>query len=152
MIWLKAFFVIVKLLPEESGSLRAARSTPGPFEAGHGTSVAAFGSRRIQMENIYSPEVEDQAKKTAREAQKLGKEVKKNFDDVVSRGKGAAEEFGFDAQGVAARARDYVESARKKVGKAAEHVTSYADDNTALVAVAAFGVGLLVGHLVTRES
>jgi ElaB/YqjD/DUF883 family membrane-anchored ribosome-binding protein len=104
------------------------------------------------MENIYSPEVEDQAKKTAREAQKLGKEVRKNFDDVVSRGKETAEEFGFDAQGVADRARDYVESARKKVGKAAERVTNYADDNTALVAVAAFGIGLLVGHLVTRES
>jgi len=104
------------------------------------------------MENIYSPEVEDQAKKTAREAQKLGKEVKKNFDDAVSRGKEAAEEFGFDAQGVADRARDYMESARKKAGKAAERVTTYADDNTALVAVAAFGVGLLVGHLVTRDS
>ena len=104
------------------------------------------------MENIYSPAVEDQAKKTAREAQKLGKEVKKNFDDAVSRGKEAAEEFGFDAQGVANRARDYMESARKKVGNAAERVTTYADDNTALVAVAAFGVGLLVGHLVTRES
>jgi ElaB/YqjD/DUF883 family membrane-anchored ribosome-binding protein len=104
------------------------------------------------MENIYSPGVEDQAKKTAREAQKLGKEVKKDFDDAVSRGKEAAEEFGFEAQGVADRARDYMESARKKVGKAAERVTTYADDNTALVAVAAFGVGLLVGHLVTRES
>jgi len=104
------------------------------------------------MENIYSPAVEDQAKKTAREAQKLGKEVKKDFDDAVSRGKEAAEEFGSDAQGVADRARDYMESARKKVGNAAERVTTYADDNTALVAVAAFGVGLLVGHLVTRES
>jgi ElaB/YqjD/DUF883 family membrane-anchored ribosome-binding protein len=104
------------------------------------------------MENIYSPEVEDQARKTAREAQKLGQEVKKNFDDVVSRGKQEVEDLGFDAQGVADRARDYVESARKRVGKAAERVTTYADDNTALVAVAAFGVGLLVGHLVTRES
>jgi len=104
------------------------------------------------MENIYSPAVEDQARKTAREAQKLGKEVKKDFDDAVSRGKEAAEEFGFEAQGVADRARDYMESARKKVGNAAERVTTYADDNTALVAVAAFGVGLLVGHLVTRES
>jgi ElaB/YqjD/DUF883 family membrane-anchored ribosome-binding protein len=103
------------------------------------------------MENIYSPEVEDQARKTAREAQKLGKDVKKNFEDVVSRGKEAAEQFGFDTQGVADRARDYVETTRKKVGKAAERVTTYADDNTALVAVAAFGVGLLVGHLVTRE-
>jgi ElaB/YqjD/DUF883 family membrane-anchored ribosome-binding protein len=104
------------------------------------------------MENIYSPAVEDQARKTAREAQKLGKEVKKDFDDAVSRGKEAAEGFGFDAQGVADRARDYMDSARQKVGKAAERVTTYADDNTALVAVAAFGVGLLLGYLVTRES
>jgi ElaB/YqjD/DUF883 family membrane-anchored ribosome-binding protein len=104
------------------------------------------------MENIYSPAVEDQARKTAREAQKLGKEVKKDFDDAVSRGKEAAEGFGFDAQGVADRARDYMDSARQKVGKATERVTTYADDNTALVALAAFGVGLLLGYLVTRES
>jgi len=104
------------------------------------------------MENIYSPAVEDQARKTAREAQKLGKEVKKDFDDAVSRGKEAAEGLGFDAQGIADRARDYMDSARQKVGKAAERVTTYADDNTALVAVAAFGVGLLLGYLVTRES
>ncbi|HEX7616132.1 MAG TPA: hypothetical protein VF554_12750 [Thermoanaerobaculia bacterium] len=104
------------------------------------------------MENIYSPGVEEQARKTARDAQKLGNEVKKDFDDAVSRGKSTVEGLGFDAQAVADRARDYVESARKKVGKAAERVTTYADDNTALVAVAAFGVGLLLGHLVTRES
>ncbi|MGZ6970443.1 MAG: hypothetical protein ACXVID_02125 [Thermoanaerobaculia bacterium] len=104
------------------------------------------------MENTYSPAVEDQARKTAREAQKLGKEVKKDFDDAVSRGKEAAEGFGFDAQGIADRARDYMDSARQKVGKAAERVTTYADDNTILVAVAAFGVGLLLGYLVTRES
>ena len=104
------------------------------------------------MENIYSPEVEDQAKKTAREAQKLGKEVKKDLDEAVSRAKAAAEGFGFNAQNVADRTRDYVESARKKVGEASERVTTYADDNTALVAMAAFGIGLLVGHLVTRES
>jgi ElaB/YqjD/DUF883 family membrane-anchored ribosome-binding protein len=104
------------------------------------------------MENIYSAAVEDQARKTAREAQKLGKEVKKDFDDVVSRGKEAATGFGFDPQGVANRARDYMDSARQKAGRAAERVTTYADRNTALVAVAAFGVGLLAGYLVTRES
>jgi hypothetical protein len=104
------------------------------------------------METFYSPAVGDQAKETAREAQKLGEEVKKGFDDAVSRGKGAAAEFGVDAQGAADRARDYMESARKKVGKAAEDVTTYADDNTALVAVAAFGIGLLVGYFVTRKA
>lgn len=104
------------------------------------------------MENIYSPSLDEQARKTAREAQKLGEEARREFDDAVSRGKDAAEDLGFDAQGVADRARDYVESAKRRIGKATERVTSYADDNTALVAVAAFGIGLLLGHLVTRES
>jgi ElaB/YqjD/DUF883 family membrane-anchored ribosome-binding protein len=103
------------------------------------------------MEKLYSQAVEDQAKKTAREAQKLGEEVKKDFDAAFARGKVAVEEFGVDAQGVADRTREYMESARKKAGKAAERVTTYADDNTALVAVAAFGIGLLVGHLFTRK-
>jgi ElaB/YqjD/DUF883 family membrane-anchored ribosome-binding protein len=104
------------------------------------------------MDKIYSPAVEDQVRKTVREGQKLGEDVKKGFDDAVSRGKEAASQFGVDAQGVADRARDYVESARKKVGKAAEGVTTYADDNTTLVAVAAFGIGLLIGHLITRKA
>jgi hypothetical protein len=76
------------------------------------------------MENLYSPATADQAQKTAKDAQMLGAEVKK----------------------------DFAGAARRNLGKATERVTAYADDNTALVAVTAFGVGLLVGHLVSRES
>jgi ElaB/YqjD/DUF883 family membrane-anchored ribosome-binding protein len=108
------------------------------------------------MENIFSPVLEDQAKQTAREAQKLGKDVKKHFDDAVSRGKDAASGLTDDtrdaARNLSARAREYSDTARRNLGKATERVTTYADNNTALVAIAAFGVGLLVGHLVTRES
>jgi ElaB/YqjD/DUF883 family membrane-anchored ribosome-binding protein len=50
------------------------------------------------------------------------------------------------------RAREVAGAARRNLGKAAGRVSSYADDNTAIVAVAAFAVGILVGHLVTRES
>jgi ElaB/YqjD/DUF883 family membrane-anchored ribosome-binding protein len=50
------------------------------------------------------------------------------------------------------RAREMAGAARRNIGKAAGRVSDYADDNTAIVAVAAFGVGILVGHLVTRES
>ena len=103
------------------------------------------------MDNIYSQAVEDQVKKGAREARKVGEDVKKHFDDAVSAGENAAEKFACDAQVAADRARDYMESARRNVGKATERVTTYADDNTALVTVAAFGIGLLVGHLVTRK-
>jgi ElaB/YqjD/DUF883 family membrane-anchored ribosome-binding protein len=43
------------------------------------------------------------------------------------------------------------EAAHNKAEEAAERVTTYADDNIALVSGAAFGVGLLVGFLVTRR-
>ena len=81
------------------------------------------------MENFYSSatatteEPREQARKTSKEAQKLGE-----------------------------TARAYAEEARRRFGKAAGRMSDYADDNTALIAVAAFGVGLLAGYLVSRES
>jgi ElaB/YqjD/DUF883 family membrane-anchored ribosome-binding protein len=108
------------------------------------------------MENLYSPATADQAQKTAKEAQRLGTEVKKDFNDAVGRGKDAAKSIADEMKDagwpVAERAREAAEAARRHLGKATEKVSAYADDNTALVAVAAFGVGLLVGHLVSRES
>jgi ElaB/YqjD/DUF883 family membrane-anchored ribosome-binding protein len=108
------------------------------------------------MENLYSPSTADQAQKTAKDAQKLGQEAKRDFEDAVGRGKDAArnlademKETGWIASG---RAREAAEKAKRNLGAAAEKMTAYADDNTALVAVAAFGIGLLVGHLVSRES
>lgn len=108
------------------------------------------------MENLYSPATADQASKTAKEAQKLGSEVKKDFNEAVGRGKDAARHLADELKEPgwvsSERAREVADAARRNIGKAAERVTAYADDNTALVAVAAFGVGLLVGHLVSRES
>jgi ElaB/YqjD/DUF883 family membrane-anchored ribosome-binding protein len=104
------------------------------------------------MEKTFGSGVEDQLRNAVREAEKAGEGVKKGFDEAVSRGKEAAGKLGVDAREVADGAREYLDSARRQAGKAAERVTAYADDNTALVAVAAFGIGLLVGHLVTRKS
>ncbi|HEX2758308.1 MAG TPA: hypothetical protein VHP60_07395 [Thermoanaerobaculia bacterium] len=108
------------------------------------------------MDNFYSSATADQARKTAKEAQKLGSDVKKDFDGTVARGKDAASDLTDDAKDAARnlsdRAREYSDAARRNLGKAAGKVSDYADANTALVAVAAFGVGLLVGYLVTRES
>ncbi len=108
------------------------------------------------MENLYSPGTADQVRKTARDAEKLGSDVKKDFQDAVGRGREAAEGIADDLKDTAwpasARAREIADSARRNLGRAAEKMSVYADDNTALVAVAAFGVGLLVGHLVSRES
>lgn len=108
------------------------------------------------MENLYSPATADQAQKTAKDAQKLGAEVKKDFNEAVARGKDGVRSLADDLKEtgwpVTERAREVADAARRNLGKATERVTAYADDNTALVAVAAFGVGLLVGHLVSRES
>jgi len=111
------------------------------------------------MENLYSPATADQARKTTRDAERLGSEVKKDLDAAVSRGKDAARDATDEARGAAmdaagnlsGRAREIADAARRHIGKAAGKVSEYADDNTAIVAVAAFGTGLLVGHLVTRE-
>lgn len=107
------------------------------------------------MENSYSPTTTDQARKTASDAERLGSEVKKDFESAVGRAKSVvddAKEAARDAAGdLSGRAREIADSARRNIGKAAGKVSDYADDNTAMVAVAAFGVGLLVGHLVTRE-
>jgi ElaB/YqjD/DUF883 family membrane-anchored ribosome-binding protein len=108
------------------------------------------------MENLYSPATADQARKTAKDAERLGADVKRDFDGAVSRGKDAADEAreaARDAAGsMSGRAREVAGAARRNIGKAAGKVSDYADANTAIVAVAAFGVGILVGHLVTRES
>lgn len=108
------------------------------------------------MENLYSPGTAEQARKTAKDAQKLGSDVRKDFEDAVGRGKEAAEGLADDVRGAAwppsVRARELADAARRNIGRAAGKVSVYADDNTALVAVAAFGVGLLVGHLVSREA
>lgn len=107
------------------------------------------------MDSNTGQAVEDQVAKTARDAQRLGDEVKRSFDDAVAHGREAAEKLGAEARSAAecAResARNYVDSARRRVGQAAERVTVYADDNTALVAGSAFGIGLLVGFLVARR-
>ena len=108
------------------------------------------------MENFYSPATAEQARKTAKDAQGLGSEMKKDFDDAVARGKesarGALDEARAQVQPLGDRARAYADEARRRFVKAADRVSTYADDNTALVAVAAFGVGLLAGYLVSRES
>jgi ElaB/YqjD/DUF883 family membrane-anchored ribosome-binding protein len=108
------------------------------------------------MENMYSPATADQARKTAEEAQKLGSAVKKDFESAVKRGRDAVAGISEDTKDVASslsdRARGFADGARRNLGKTAGKASDYADANTALVTVAAFGIGLLVGHLVTRES
>lgn len=115
------------------------------------------------MENTFSPPFPDAVKNAGRDAQRLGKDVKNDLADAVSKGRDIAGDFASEARGaaedlsqrgraVAERARVYAREGRDRLSHAAERVSGYADDNTALVAVAAFGIGLLLGHVVTRRA
>src|SRR5450759_1657350 len=107
------------------------------------------------MGNLYSSATADQARKTAEEAQKLGSSVKNDFENAVKRGKdavaGVTQDTKDAADNQADRARGLACGARRNLGKTAGKVSDYADANTALVTVSAFGIGLLVGYLIARE-
>lgn len=114
------------------------------------------------MENSLSPAVPEAVRLAAKDAQRLGKDVKRDIQDLVSHGKDAAGDVASEAEGavedlsgrgrnVAERARGYVEESRESVSRVAGRVSDYADRNTALVAVASFGVGLLVGFVASRR-
>ncbi len=107
------------------------------------------------MENVFSPAVTDSVKSAAKDAQKLGQDVKSEFKDAVSRGRGIADHLASDARTAAdelsGRAKEAVAEGRARTSRAVGRVSDYADENTALVAVAAFGAGLLAGYLVARR-
>ena len=50
------------------------------------------------MENVFSPAVTDSVKSAAKDAQKLGQDVKSEFKDAVSRGRGIADHLASDAR------------------------------------------------------
>lgn len=108
------------------------------------------------MENVFSPAVTDSVKNAARDAQKLGQDVKSELKDAVSRGRGIADHLASDARTavdeLSGRAKEAVSEGRARASKAVGRVSDYADENTALVVLASFGVGLLVGVLVARRS
>lgn len=115
------------------------------------------------MESTFSPPFTDAVKAASKDAQKLSKDIRGDISDAVSRGRDiagdlasgtrdAAGDLAQRGQAAAERARGYFSEGRERLSKAADRVSGYADDNTALVALAALGIGLLLGHLVTRRS
>ena len=115
------------------------------------------------MESTFRPSVPDGVKSASRDAQRLGLDVKDDFAKVVSRGSDmagdiaseaskAADELSQHGRAVTERARGYVREGRERISKATDRVSGYADENTALVAVAAFGAGLLLGYLAARRA
>jgi ElaB/YqjD/DUF883 family membrane-anchored ribosome-binding protein len=114
-------------------------------------SPGAPGARRI-----LTP---DAVKKATTDAQKLGRDVKEDVEEAVSRGRGiaddvvraAADDLSSQGRETAERARAYMREGRERASRMAGRVSDYADENTAIVAAGAFGLGLLLGYLVTRR-
>jgi ElaB/YqjD/DUF883 family membrane-anchored ribosome-binding protein len=112
------------------------------------------------METILNPSTaQDAARKAANDAQRIGSEFKSDFEHAVNRGKDAAKDLGGKVRAAAEDAvasegdiaQEYVGRGKRRLSQAANRVTAYADDNTAIVAVAAFAVGALVGYLASRR-
>jgi len=112
------------------------------------------------METILdSPTAEDVARKAAKDTPRTGGDLKSDFGHAVNRGKDAAKDLGDKVRGAAEDAaasgrdiaREYVERGKQRLTQASERVTSYADDNTAIVVVGAFVAGVLVGYLASRR-
>lgn len=115
------------------------------------------------MESTFRPSVPETVKSAGRDAQRLGQEVKNDVAEVVSRGRDMARDFAAEAskaaddlsqqrRAVAEKTRGYLREGRDRVSKASDRVSVYADENTAIVAAAAFGAGLLLGYLATRRT
>ena len=111
------------------------------------------------METVLKNATQDTARKAANDAMKIGREVKSDFDRAVGKSKATAAELGenlYEAAEAAMSsgresAEQYLKRGKRQAARATERVSAYADDNTALVAVGAFGAGLLAGYLFSRR-
>jgi hypothetical protein len=111
------------------------------------------------MEGILnSPAVQD-ARNAARDAQKIAGEFKGDFDRAYDRSKDVARNLGQKVCGATGDAvssgrdiaQQFLKRGRRRLSHATERVSAYADANTAVVALGAFAVGLLVGHFARRR-
>ncbi len=85
------------------------------------------------MGNALSAAVPDTFRQAARGAQSLVREVKNDLEDSIDRG------------------RQMARSGKRALSRMATRVDQYADDNTALVAVAVLAVGFALGFAVRRR-
>ena len=111
------------------------------------------------MEGILNSTTVQDARKAAKDAQKIVGEFKSDFDRAYDRSKDVAKDLGQKVRGAAedaaASGRDiaqhYLKRGRRRLSHATERVSAYADANTAVVAIGAFAAGILVGHFARRR-
>jgi ElaB/YqjD/DUF883 family membrane-anchored ribosome-binding protein len=111
------------------------------------------------MESILdSPTLQD-ARKAVKDAQKIGGELKNDFDRTFDRSRDAAKDLGEKVRGAAEDAaasgrdiaQDYLKRGRRHLSRATERVTVYADKNTLVVAIGALAAGILLGRFASRR-
>jgi ElaB/YqjD/DUF883 family membrane-anchored ribosome-binding protein len=112
------------------------------------------------METTFNTSAaQDAARKAATAGQKIGGDLKNDFDHVVNKSKEAAKDLGDKLRGAAEDAavsgreigQEALDRGKRRLSRAADSVTQYADDNTAIVAIGAFFAGALLGYLVSRR-
>ena len=115
------------------------------------------------MNNTINDVIPESVRSAGREAQKVGEDVKYDASQVASRGRELASEIASQARGavddlsmrghaVADHARAFAADGSARLSRAASRVEGYADRNTALVALASLGVGMLLGTLISRRN
>ena len=107
------------------------------------------------MEDVLSPAVTESIRNAERDARKMGPNVRSELREAVARGHGLADRLASDVRTAAGelsdRARGALSKSRRRASRAVDRVSDYADENTALVSLAVFGVGLLFGALAARR-
>ena len=127
-----------------------------------GTRVATKAPEVIQMESSLNAPFIEPGKNTTNDGNRHGKDLRSDVASVVARGREVADDLASEArdaveeladrgQVAADRLRGYVSKGRERLSKTAKRVSGYADDNTALVALASLGVGVLLGFAATRR-
>lgn len=86
------------------------------------------------MASALSSAVPVSFREAARGAQSLAREVRNDLEDSLDKG------------------RQLARASRKAISRTATRVDQFADDNTALVALAAVGIGFALGFLVRRRA
>lgn len=107
------------------------------------------------MEDVISPAVIESIRNAERDARKTGPDMRSELREAVARGHGLADRLATDVRTAAGElsdlAKDAFSKSRRRASRAVDRVSDYADEHTALVSLAVFGVGLLVGTLAARR-
>ncbi|MDL2717073.1 MAG: hypothetical protein PT977_04915 [Acidobacteriota bacterium] len=103
--------------------------------------VGAAQKLGSEIKSEFKNDASGLADRAGEAAKTLGEHASSALGDLKSAGQGIVDEYG-----------DKLAKGKKRLDEAAERVSKYADNNTALVAGGSLVLGILLGHLLTRRS